>query len=90
MAGDDLHGLRQQIDEVDEQLVVLLNKRAAIARQIGIAKQGQEIYHPEREAAVLAHVNNFNQGPLPRAAIELIMHVIMASCRDLQLQDRAH
>jgi chorismate mutase len=46
--------LRARIDVIDEQLVALLNTRAACAIEIGRLKRelGLPIYQPERETAV--------------------------------------
>lgn len=53
---DPLAPLRQQIDELDSQLVELLVKRLAITRQVGEIKSqvGLPIYVPSREAELLA------------------------------------
>ena len=55
-----LDELRDDIDRVDEVLVRLLNERARVACEIGrIKKQlGIEVYQPEREQQVLAHVRS--------------------------------
>ncbi len=45
--------LRQEIDELDFQILKLLNKRARTALKVRIAKGGTNIYRPEREAEVL-------------------------------------
>ena len=44
---------RDQIDAIDEQLLTLVNERAALARKIGSLKDDGVIYRPEREAQVL-------------------------------------
>lgn len=51
-----LLGLRNQIDELDNQLVELLAKRATITTQVGQikAKTGMPTYVPEREADLIA------------------------------------
>src|SRR5262250_2501441 len=53
-----LDDLRNDIDRVDEVLVRLLNERARVACEIGQLKKelGVEVYQPEREKQVLAHV----------------------------------
>ena len=53
---NDLNQLRQQIDEIDNQLVELLAKRAKITAQVGQYKSqvGLPIYVPEREAELIA------------------------------------
>lgn len=51
-----LSPLRQQIDEIDSQLVALLAKRAQVTAQVGIVKQeyALPVYVPEREQALLS------------------------------------
>jgi chorismate mutase/prephenate dehydrogenase len=50
-----LDGLRQQIDDIDSQLVELLAKRATVTTQVGEIKShtGMPTYVPEREAALI-------------------------------------
>ena len=83
-----LSQLRKQIDEIDQELVALLNKRAEVAVEIGNAKQGAPIYRPERETQVLAQVAEANKGPIAEPGMALIFSVIMAACKDVQLAKR--
>jgi chorismate mutase/prephenate dehydratase len=81
----NLTDLRKQIDAVDEQLVVLLNERARLALEVGIAKGRQtEVYQPTREAAVLQHVVAVNKGPLSGEGIQAIFRNIIEICRTIQ------
>ncbi|KJG55290.1 bifunctional chorismate mutase/prephenate dehydrogenase [Photobacterium kishitanii] len=52
----ELSILRDQIDDVDRQMVDLLARRLALVEQVGVVKSqhGLPIYAPEREAAMLA------------------------------------
>lgn len=52
----ELNQLRDQIDEVDKQMVELLARRLALVEQVGQVKSryGLPIYAPDREAAMLA------------------------------------
>lgn len=72
---------RQAIDRLDRQIVQLLNERTAHVREIGTLKrkQGEEIYAPHRERAVLQRVCRFNQGPLSNEAIRAIYREVMSS-----------
>ncbi len=81
---DALQRLREQIDDVNTQLVQLLNKRAEVALQLGQAKSGQPIYDPAREAVVLSKVAGDNLGPLSNQALQIIFTEIIASCRNIQ------
>lgn len=52
----ELSTLRDQIDEVDKQMVALLARRLALVEEVGHVKSqhGLPIYAPDREAAMLA------------------------------------
>lgn len=75
---------RDQIDAIDEQLLKLVNERAAHARQIGEIKGGGTIYRPEREAQVLRRLVDLNQGPLPDEAVTAVFRSVMSNCRALE------
>jgi len=78
--------LRSRIDVLDELMLHLLNQRAAAAQQIGRLKKQErlEVQDPDREAGVLAHVVEQNQGPLTAEQVSVIFQHIIAGCRDLQ------
>jgi chorismate mutase len=81
-----LDALRQQIDDLDEQLVRLLSARAACALEIGKVKKdgGMEIYQPSREADVLEHVQQINRGPLDDGAIKRLFERVIDEARRLE------
>lgn len=83
---DDIAALRAAIDALDEQLVRLLNERAACALAIGRAKQalGLAVYQPDRERDVLDHVSQANRGPLDEAAIRRLFERIIDEARRLE------
>ncbi len=72
---------RKAIDRIDRQLVRLLNERARLAQEIGALKrrQGEEIYAPHRESAVLRRISRLNRGPLPDENLRAIYREIMSS-----------
>lgn len=76
----ELAPLRQQIDELDRQIVNLLNQRAAVVVRIGeVKRDGQSpIYAPEREQRVLEQVRKYNKGPLPDQTLEAIWRELMS------------
>ena len=63
--------LRNAIDTVDQQLLLLLNQRASLADGIGDIKrqEGSQVYRPEREAQVIRKLQTANQGPLRAESI---------------------
>lgn len=78
--------LRRRIDEIDEQLVTLLNARADCALAIGQEKKaaGLEVYQPNREAEVLAHVQAINRGPLDNPAMKRLFERVIDEARRLE------
>src|SRR6476646_569823 len=82
-----LDELRDDIDRVDEVLVRLLNERARVACEIGRLKKeiGAEVYQPEREKQVLAHVRGIAaEGPLGPDAIARLFERIIDEARSLE------
>jgi len=81
-----LKALRQQIDELDTQLVRLLSARAACALEIGRVKkaEGMEVYQPTREAEVLAPVQELNRGPRDNGAIRRLFERVIDEARRLE------
>jgi len=82
----DLQPLREQIDALDRQIVEILNKRLALAAEIGKLKRGSggQIYVAEREDAVLRKVTGFNQGPIKNEALRAIYCEIMSAAIALE------
>ena len=77
---------RSKIDELDEQIVQLLNQRAAAAVEIGKLKQktGAPIYEPNREQSVFEHVAKVNPGPLSATQLQDVYYRVMDVMRALQ------
>ncbi len=82
---------RAKIDGLDEQITKLLCERAAAAAAIGELKAHSHtnIYEPEREQAVLAHVKACRTGELPEAQLVVIYERIMDVMRSLQRRPQA-
>ena len=82
----ELEDWRKRIDEIDEQLVKLLNDRAQCAVEIGHYKKKshQPVWQPERELAILRHVEESNRGPLDDAAIRRLFERIIDEARSLE------
>ena len=75
---------RDKIDAIDEQILKLVNERAALARAIGGLKDDDVIYRPEREAQVLRRLQANNTGPLSSEAVNNIFRSVMSNCRALE------
>lgn len=85
-AAAHLATLRGQIDKLDLQILEQLNKRAAIAAQIGKIKadQGGEVFSAAREEEVLGNVLAANQGPLDVVTIKAIFRELISGSRSIQ------
>lgn len=81
---DKLKQLREQIDQLDGELLQLVNQRAALAQQIGHLKLNNAVFRPEREAQVLRRVQDNNAGPLSNQAVAQLFTEIMSQCRALE------
>lgn len=81
-----LKPLRDQIDEIDVQILDLLNRRAQVAQEVGRIKNqsGAPIFRPDREAQVLRRIAQRNPGPLGNIELQTIFKEIMSSCRALE------
>ncbi|GAA4446303.1 prephenate dehydratase [Ravibacter arvi] len=86
----DLKAIRNQIDTIDNELLVLLNKRMELVKQVGSLKRAEKsvIYRPEREQEILRRLEDLNDGLLTKSAIEAIYLEIFAVSRNLELPQR--
>lgn len=80
--------LRQAINDVDDQVLVLLNRRAALAADVGRLKAAtapEALFHaPRREREILSRLEAANGGPFPSAAVRTIFQEIMSACLSLE------
>lgn len=86
---DEIATLREQIDALDRELLILVNRRAGLARRIGEAKQGAPVYRPEREAQILRRATEQNPGPLPPERVTGIFREVISACRGMEQEMRA-
>ena len=86
----DLLALRERIDAIDRELLAALNRRAALAQQVGELKkrEGSVAFRPEREAQVIDGLKRGNAGPLRTDSIAPIWREIMSACRALETATR--
>lgn len=77
---------RKEIDQIDEQVLRLLNRRAELAQQIGHAKSRARSHHftPEREQVVFKRLGQLNHGPLEPDNVRSIFREIISACRALE------
>ncbi len=88
-AARELERLRAVVDSVDDQLLVLLQRRAQLALEIGAAKRAHglapEAFHsPVRERAVVQRLVDAADGSLPIGELETIFRAIMVASLRLQ------
>lgn len=88
---EDLKQLRDEIDNLDQQIQKLLNRRASCAQKVAEVKlanvkEGEPVlfYRPEREAAVLRNVMQRNEGPLGNEEIARLFREVMSACLALE------
>ncbi|NIP38168.1 MAG: prephenate dehydratase [Candidatus Dadabacteria bacterium] len=81
-----LQTLREQIDEIDHELLDLLNLRAGIALKVSEFKQKNaiDVYDPARENQVLQKIKSLNKGPLDSDLVKSVFKEIISVCRSIQ------
>lgn len=88
MSDDPLQPVRQQIDQLDQQIQQLINQRARCAQQVAVIKQAAggdiQYYRPEREADVLRRVMARNEGPVRDEDMARLFREIMSVCLALE------
>jgi len=93
---EQLKALRDQIDQVDQDIQSLISQRARCAQKVAEVKHrsittglaGALFYRPEREAQVLRRVMERNQGPLDSEEMARLFRQIMSAC--LALEEPMH
>jgi len=83
---EELDILRQKIDEIDNQIIELLRKRANIAMEIGNIKRKYNLptFVPEREYQIYQKIEKLDTSPLPSLAVKSIFREIISACRSLE------
>jgi len=82
----DIGNLRNEIDEVDQNIVSLINRRYELVRDIGQLKnkQGLNIYVPEREKALITRLEKLNKGLMTDNTLRAIYREIMSGAMALE------
>ncbi|MUV39290.1 Chorismate mutase [Lentibacillus sp. JNUCC-1] len=89
MSSNELEEMRQKMDDVNNELLRLINKRGKIVQQIGELKQKQSMHRfdPVRERDMLNDITRYNQGPYENASIEHIFKEIFKASLELLEDD---
>jgi chorismate mutase len=82
----DIENWRQEIDEIDAELLRLLNMRARLALKVGALKQAAKLpfCDPDRERTVLQRLKEMNSGPLDERAVNKVFRRIIRESRRVQ------
>jgi len=89
----ELNELRKEIDNIDNKILKLLNKRMQIVKKVGEVKNSSDspIYRPEREKEIidrLIGLSKIENGILAKDEIEAIFLEIFAISRSLERKER--
>ena len=83
----DLTAYRDQINEIDDQILALLRKRSEISLRIGALKAeagAASVYVPHRHKEVIERLKTQNRGAFPEDVLEAIWTEILSASRSLQ------
>ena len=77
----ELESLREEIDQIDSEIVRLLNLRVGKACEIGKIKQlsGVDPYDPAREEQVFQKVSGYSQGPLRDRSLRAVYREVISA-----------
>ncbi len=86
MAAAELTQLRDEIDEIDRDIVELLAKRLRLVMKVGEYKRakGLAIYDAGRERELLARVASAAPSPLEPAMAQRIFECVIQESRELE------
>lgn len=81
-----IEDLRHKIDEIDDEVLRLLSRRAEYAQEVGRSKEktATRFFAPERERLIFERLRDRNDGPLPDAAVQAIYREIISASRALE------
>lgn len=80
---------RAQIDALDQQLVALLNERAAHSQAIRVLKPAADmkLYDPKREDQIFDKVASYNEGPLRDENLTEIYRTLLKVMKEAPLPE---
>ena len=82
----DIRTVRQQIDDLDDEILRLLNQRMLLVQEIAALKRqaGKDPLDLDREQSIFRRLARENRGPLAWGAVKKIFGEILAASRDMQ------
>src|SRR5690242_11493909 len=81
-----IDSIRQEIDQLDDDLLRIFNRRAELALQIGHIKKSMSlpVYDPGREKKIFQRMQVANPGPLDDQAIVRLFERVIDESRRLE------
>ncbi|HLQ98041.1 MAG TPA: bifunctional 3-deoxy-7-phosphoheptulonate synthase/chorismate mutase [Candidatus Dormibacteraeota bacterium] len=91
MTQGSVEELRNQLDEVNLEILEKINERAKIVQEIGQVKETQGVnrFDPVRERDMLDKITNANTGPFQASTVEHIFKEIFKAGLELQKDDHS-
>ncbi|HWI41645.1 MAG TPA: chorismate mutase, partial [Verrucomicrobiae bacterium] len=76
-----LDTLRREIDEVDDSILDLLNRRANLVIEVGRrkAEEKRDFHVPSREREIYRRLTSSNPGPFPNEALRSVFREIISA-----------
>lgn len=89
---EQLRDIRQEINDIDTEIVALMNRRLMLALSASAAKLTEHapVLDLSREDEVIAHVCELNQGPMSDDTLITFYLELLRQSRQLQLEVRAN
>jgi chorismate mutase/prephenate dehydratase len=86
----DICEIRDEIDNIDNTILELINKRLNFAKRIGELKKdgGNQVVDSTRESEILKRLTALNKGPLNPNVLHHIFIDIIAAARSIQASQR--
>lgn len=86
---DKLQALRDQIDNINLELLALISKRAQVSLEIASLKekQGLDRFDPVREREMLEKLLKANAGPFDDQKVIHLFRQIVTACRETEIDD---
>lgn len=82
----ELEKLRREIDEIDNEILNLLNRRANVVIEIAHIKRNEKakFYSPEREREILKRLTALNKGHFPNDTLKVVYREILSASLSLE------
>ncbi len=86
MSNKKIDKLRDEINKIDQELLYMFNRRAAVVVELAKIKRqsGKRLFDPEREKDIFVSVTDKNPGPLHTDAIVRLFERIIDESRRLE------